>query len=67
VASAATLLLALPALLLARVAWEGPGWIAWCAGAVGVAVGAVGSVLGMRLARTYDRRAPELLASLRGS
>ncbi|MGO4598890.1 hypothetical protein [Terrabacter sp. 2RAF25] len=70
VASAATLLLSSPALLLAAVAWGGGdgvvGWASWGTALVGIAVGTVVAVLGNGWgARVYDRRAPELLSSLR--
>jgi ABC-2 type transport system permease protein len=64
-ASLGTLLLASPVLALGWVAWLGTSWVAWPAGALGAALGAVFGVLGIRYgARVYDRRAPELLAAL---
>lgn len=69
-ASIATLVLSSPALLLAGTAWDdgsgGPGWASWGTALVGLALGSVVAVVGTGVgARIYDRRAPELLSSLR--
>ncbi|NUR14765.1 MAG: hypothetical protein HOQ13_00405 [Dermatophilaceae bacterium] len=66
VASVATLALASPVLLLARAAWGGSTAAAWGVALLGAVVGGGAAVLGGTLgARIYDRRAPELLSSLR--
>jgi ABC-2 type transport system permease protein len=61
----AVLVLALPALALGALAWLGNGWAAWAALPVGVAVGAVAAVAGVRVgAGLFERRSPELLQDL---
>ena len=66
VASVATLVMSSPALALAWAAWSGVAGVAWGAALVGAGVGAAAAVLGASTgARIYDRRAPELLSSLR--
>ncbi|GAB3870432.1 hypothetical protein [Terrabacter terrigena] len=65
-ASVGTVLLSSPVLLLALSAWGGSSWATWGAAVVGAVVGIAAAVTGTRLgARIYDRRAPELLSSLR--
>ncbi len=66
IASVATLVLASPAVLLAWAAWSGVAAAAWVVVVVGIGGGCAAAVLGVRTgARIYDRRAPELLSSLR--
>lgn len=61
----AVLVVALPALVLAALAWFGRAWAAWAALPVGVAVGTAAVVAGVRVgARLFERRAPELLQDL---
>lgn len=61
----AVLVVALPALALGALAWFGHGWAAWAALPVGLGVGAVAAVAGVRVgARLFERRAPELLQDL---
>ncbi|MFM6850489.1 MAG: hypothetical protein ACKOVB_15460 [Terrabacter sp.] len=68
IASVATLVLASPALFLARLAWDGPSAAVWATALVGTVTGGAVAGLGCRLgARVYDRRAPELLSSVRGA
>ena len=65
-ASAGTLLLSSPILLLAWFAWGGSVWAAWCMAPGGIVIGTTTAVVGTRLgARLYDRRAAELLSALR--
>jgi ABC-2 type transport system permease protein len=65
-ASAGTLALSLPVILLARVAWSGSGWASWSVALLGVVIGASAAGLGTRAgARILDRRAHELLTGLR--
>ena len=67
-ASVATLALASPVVVLAWFAWQGSDVAAWATGVVGAATGAVAALTGVRVgAGLYDRRAPELLATLRRS
>jgi ABC-2 type transport system permease protein len=66
-ASAGTLALSAPLLLLAWFAYagQGPTWLVWVTGVVGVALGPVLAGIGIRYgANLYDRRAPDLLADL---
>ncbi|MEW1953209.1 hypothetical protein [Terrabacter sp. NPDC080008] len=65
-ASAGTVALASPALLLGWLAWRGSDAAAWAAAPVGLVVGGAVALGGVAVgARLYDRRAPELLAALR--
>lgn len=65
-ASIATVALASPTLLLAWLAWQGSTWAVWAAGVAGSALGVAVAVIGVRAgARLFDRRAPELLSTLR--
>jgi ABC-2 type transport system permease protein len=67
-ASVGTVVLASPVVVLAWFAWQGSVVAAWATGAVGVGTGAVVALAGIRVgAGLYDRRAPELLATLRRS
>ena len=65
-ASLATIALTAPTILLAWLAWQGSAWAGWAAGLVGVCLGVVVGLVGVGAgARLYDRRAPELLSTLR--
>ena len=65
-ASIGTLALASPVLLLGWLSWQGSQAAAWAAAPAGVALGCAVALGGVAVgARLYDRRAPELLSSLR--
>jgi ABC-2 type transport system permease protein len=69
-ASAGTVALSSPVLLLAWLAYSPPAatWLLWVTAVAGLALGPVLVAVGVRYgARLYDRRAPDLLASLRGT
>ena len=65
VASLGTLLLSAPVVALGWFAWQGTSWASWPAALLGLGLGVVFAIFGVRVgARLYDRRAPELLAAL---
>jgi ABC-2 type transport system permease protein len=48
------------------LSFEGPASLAWATGVVGIGLGVLVALVGIRWgARLYDQRAPELLAALR--
>jgi ABC-2 type transport system permease protein len=66
-ASTATMALASPVVVLAWFAWSSadPTWAVWATGVVGILFGPFLVGLGLRVGATlYERRAPELLATL---
>jgi ABC-2 type transport system permease protein len=66
IARLATIALTAPTVQLAWLAWQGSAWAGWAAGLVGVCLGVVVGLVGVATgARLYDRRAPELLSTLR--
>ena len=65
VAAISSVVLTAPPIVLALLAWSGSTWAVWAGAVVGLAWGASMFELGVRVgARLYERRAPELLASL---
>jgi ABC-2 type transport system permease protein len=66
VASIGTTVIAAPVVVLAWLGWQGQVWAVWATAVLGVALGLVVALLGIRVgARLFERRGPELLAALR--
>jgi ABC-2 type transport system permease protein len=66
VASIGTTVIAAPVVVLAWLGWQGQVWAVWASAVLGVALGLVVALLGIRVgARLFERRGPELLAALR--
>ena len=65
VAAIGCVVLSAPPIVLALLAWSGAGWAMWAGAVVGLAWGGLLFEAGVRVgAGLYERRAPELLASL---
>ena len=65
VAAVSSVVLSAPPIVLALLAWSGAGWAVWAGAVVGLSWGVLVFEVGVRVgARVYERRAPELLASL---
>ncbi len=68
IASAATVILVSPVLLVAWLTWSGSTWASWATAVGGVALGVVLGLVGLRAgAAVYERRAPEVLTDLAAS
>lgn len=65
VAALSSVVLSAPPIVLALLAWSGAVWAVWVGAVVGLVWGVLLFEIGVRVgARVYERRAPELLASL---